>query len=217
MKTFKLQRSRIKDSPVEIGCLLRSGSDSGLFVKVLDIVPNDYAHVIKRTEYPRKKDGSWDYDNPTTFKDTQFYDKVVVETYAHVKCGIMTKPKRPSRRVGYISNYSPEHAQIETQAGSTHDLWQYEVATIQEIKVTTDQAYEQGQKKRVRNEAYFKHQTKQHEKYAVHRAESGQANNWEAPKYDSFMADRAKWDNPYGFAQYDNALTDAWLAGHSAD
>lgn len=217
MKTVKLTRSRIKHSPVEVGCLLRSGSDSGLFVKVLEITPNDYTKVLTHHDYPRNKDGTHDYDNPTTRKETQIYDKVVVETYAHVKCGIMDKPKRPMRRIGYISDYNTEVAYIETQAGSTHDTWQYQVAEIVAIKVTTDQAYAQGQQKRVRNEAYFKHQQRQQEKYAKHREESGQASNWNPPTYDSFMADRAKWDNPYGFAQYDNALTDAWLAGHNAD
>jgi hypothetical protein len=217
MKTFKLTRSRIKHSPVEVGCLLRSGSDSGLFVKVLEITSNDYTKVLTHHDYKRNKDGTVNYDNPTTRKETKFYDKLVVETYAHVKCGIMEKPKRPMRRIGYISDYNAEVAYIETQAGSTHDTWQYQVAEIVAIKVTTDQAYAQGQQKRVRNEAYFKHQIRQHEKYAQHREESGQANNWEKPKHDSFMADRAKWDNPYGFAQYDNALTDAWLAGHNAD
>jgi hypothetical protein len=217
MKTVKLTRSRIKHSPVEVGCLLRSGSDSGLFVKVLEIVPNDYTKVLTRHDYPRNKDGSHDYDNPTTTKETQIYDKVVVETYAHVKCGVMEKPKRPKRRIGYISDYNTEVAYIETQAGSTHDTWQYQVAEIVAIKVTTDQAYIQGQQKRVRNEAYFKHQVKQREKYVQYRKENDMQQNWNPLDYDSFMADRAKWDNPYGFAQYDNALTDAWLAGHTAD
>ena len=217
MKTVKLTRSRIKHSPVELGCLLRSGSDSGLFVKVLEITPNDYAKVIQRTEYPKLGDGKPDYANPVETKDTRFYDKLVVETYAHVKCGVMEKPKRPKRRIGYISDYNTEVAYIETQAGSTHDTWQYQVAEIVTIKVTTDQAFVQGQRKRVRNEAYFKYQQGQQEKYAKHREESGTTSNWNPPNYDSFMADRAKWDNPYGFAQYDNALTDAWLAGHNAD
>jgi hypothetical protein len=209
MKTVTLTRSRIKHSPVELGCLLRSGSDSGLFVKVVEIIPNDYPVVRELGKFNKE---TKKYE--VTGKDTQFYDRLVVETYAHVKYGIITMSKRPLRRTGYISSYSNETAQIETQAGSTHDMWRYEVASIKKIKVTTDMAYEQGKRKRVRTEASYRHQVKNQQRHEKWAKEQGKPSNWKAPKHEQYLADRTKWDNPYGFEQYDNALCDAWVAGH---
>lgn len=209
MKTFKLHRSRIVHEPVSVGCTIRSGSDSGLFLKVVDIIPNDYPITRELTK--------WNKDTKlyeTTGKETNFYDRVIVETYAHVKCGICKFSKKPLTREGYISSYSNEVVQVETLPAATHPHWHYDRADMVVIKVTTDQAYEQGKRKRIRNEAYFKNRVKQWHRHIAWCEKEGRKVGLGEPNYQVDMADRVKWDNPYKFEGYDNALSDAWVAGH---
>lgn len=212
MKTFKLHRSRIVHQPITVGCTIRSGSDSGLFLKVIEIVPGDYPVVREMTEWDKEKQV---YNS--TGKETNWYDRLVVETYAHVKCGIMTKPKRPIRRQGYISSYSPENAQIETTPGADHTHWGYERADPVVIKVTTDQAYEQGRRKRIVNEQYWKNKVKSHAQHVKWAKENNRKCGMAKPVYETTMADRLKWDNPYHFDGYPTELATAWIKGHNAE
>jgi len=212
MKTFKLHRSRIVHQPITVGCTIRSGSDSGLFLKVLEIVPNDHPVTRELTK--------WDKDTKlyvSTGKETNYYDRLVVETYAHVKCGIMTKPKRPIRRQGYVSSYSNEVAQIETTAGADHEYWQYQRADVVLIEMTTAQAYEQGRRKRIVNERYFKNQVKSHAQHVKWAKENNRKCGMAEPVYAECMANRLEWDNPYHFDGYPTELAKAWIKGHNAE
>lgn len=212
MKTFKLHRSRIVHQPITVGCTIRSGSDSGLFLKVVEIIPGDYPVVREMTE--------WDKDKQvynSVGKETNWYDRLVVETYAHVKCGLIKLSKKPIRRQGYISSYSPENAQIETTPGADHTHWGYERADAVVIKLTTDQAYEQGRRKRIVNEQYWKNKVKSHANHVKWAKENNRKVHNPEPNYESTMADRLKWDNPYHFDGYPTELAKAWIKGHNAE
>lgn len=212
MKTFKLHRSRIVHQPITVGCTIRSGSDSGLFLKVLEIVPNDHPITREITKFNKETKM---YD--TAGKETNYYDRLVVETYAHVKCGILKLSKKPIRRQGYISSYSNETAQIETTAGADHEYWQYQRADIVLIEMTTAQAYEQGRRKRIVNERYFKNQVKGYQRNLKWAAENNRKCGMAKPVYETAMADRVKWDNPYHFDGYPTELATAWIKGHNAE
>lgn len=211
MAKFKLRRSRILHEPIKVGSLLRSSSDSGRFVTVVEIIPGDYPIVRTHYNYP-EVGGKRDYDNPKVTHTTDHHDRIVVENHSVVNWGHQSFPKRKTRRSGYISPYSNESAQIETMRGSSHDLWEYNRADVATIVLSSDQVMGQGERARASAEKRVQSQMEGVARTNEYCKENGR-DLMEVPNPADLLREQRNYQNPYKGNRYAPELAKLWRKG----
>lgn len=213
MANFKLRRSRIVHEPIKVGSLLRSSSDSGKFVKVVELVPGDYPKVLESSRtYPTLPDGTMDYSNPDIKYVTEHYDRIVVENHSQINWGQETFPKRKTRRQGYIMPYSNEAANIQTSKGADHEYWGYENAKPQTIVMSTKRVMAQGQRARAAAEIRVANQIQGVERSNEWASENGRT-TVEIPTKAALLREQRTYQNPYRFNRYSPELRKLWNKG----